>query len=99
MDFQEILKELINQDITGEMFGCGDMPKILPNIGMWEEKENKGGEGEGDHRHVVYFFEDHDVFIKLDGYYTSYDGTSWDSMSEAYAVLPQQEVITVYKAV
>jgi len=96
MKFKEILAALRQLGYSGADFGEG-LPLSLKKIGKIELKECVGGEGEGDHRHVVYYLEDHDIFIKLDGYYTSYDGTSWDDIDQLYEVVPQQEVITVYK--
>jgi len=42
---------------------------------------------------VVYEFMDHDVFIRLDSYFSSYETSEWNDMCE---VLPEQQTITVY---
>jgi hypothetical protein len=72
----------------------------LEGIGHVEVIENVGGEGEGDHRHLVFHLTAADgdcQYFKLDGYYSSYGGTEWDS-SDIYEVRPKQKTITVYEA-
>lgn len=96
MNFKEILAQLKKLGYTGEGIGEG-LPASLEKIGKIELKEDVGGEGEGDHRHIVYYLEDHDVFIRLNGYYTSYDGTTWNDISDLHEVFPQQRVITVFE--
>lgn len=71
---------------------------ISPELGEEIEIEQVGGEGEGSHWHSVKYFKDHDVYIKVTGYYSSYNGTDfdegWDCCSE---VRPEQKTITVYQ--
>lgn len=66
-------------------------------LGQMVEVDSYGGEGQGDTWYSVKHFVDHDVYIKVDGYYTSYEGTSfyggWTCCSE---VKPVQKTITVY---
>jgi len=56
-----------------------------------------GGEGKGEDWWKVFHFIDHDVYIKVQGFYQSYSGTEfydgWDSCTE---VKPQEVVVTVY---
>lgn len=65
---------------------------------IWEEVAQYGGEGQGDTWYSVKYFPNDDVYIKVSGYYTSYNGTSfddwWDSCSE---VKPIEKTITVYE--
>jgi hypothetical protein len=64
----------------------------------WEEVDQVGGEDEGSHWHSVKYFKDHDVYIKVTGWYSSYDGTDFESWDEACSeVQPQQKTITVYE--
>jgi|SRR6185369_6055293 len=35
-----------------------------------------------------------DIYVKLEGYYSSYEGTDWDTVSK---VKPHKETVTVYK--
>ena len=64
----------------------------------WEEVAQEGGEGEGDIWYSVKYFPDHDVYIRIDGFYQSYIGVEfyngWDCCSE---VRPKEKTITVYE--
>ena len=51
-----------------------------------------GGEGDGDYAERV--FQHENVFVKITGYYSSYEGTDWDEISE---VQPKQKTVTVYE--
>ena len=42
----------------------------------------------------VYAFKEHNVFIKMTGYFSSYDDTEWGDFFE---VVPEQKTITVYE--
>lgn len=71
---------------------------ISSSIPEWKEVHQQGGEGEGDHWESVKYFPDHDVYIKVTGYYQSYNGTEFyggykDCCSE---VRPEEKTITVY---
>lgn len=63
----------------------------------WEEVDSYGGEGQGETWYTVKYFRDHDVYIRVDGYYTSYNGVEfdkgWDACKE---VRPRKKTITVY---
>lgn len=64
----------------------------------WKEIDQVGGEDEGSHWHSVKYFKDHDVYIKVTGWYSSYNGTDFESWDEACSeVRPQQKTITVYE--
>lgn len=91
----EVLKEKI-KDVSA--FAYGDYNQAELGLGEIEEIEQAGGEGEGEHWHSVKYFKDYDVYIRVDGYYTSYNGTDfyeeWNSCSN---VRPVQKTITVYE--
>lgn len=57
------------------------------------EVEDFGGEGQGDTRYVV--FSVGDQFFRVDGYYASWDGTTWESPNP-YEVEPVQVMVTEY---
>ena len=65
---------------------------------QYTEVFQKGGEGEGDEWYSVKYFPQHDVYIRVDGWYQSHNGTEfyegWGCCSE---VRPQEKVITVYE--
>lgn len=65
-------------------------------LGSIEEVEQVGGEGEGDTWYSVKYFKDHGVYIKTDGFYSSYNGTDF---YEGYGreVKPEQKTITVFQ--
>ena len=67
-------------------------------IGEYKQIEQYGGEGEGETWYVVYHFVEHDVYIRVDGFYQSYNGTEfydgWDCCRE---VRPKEKTITVYE--
>lgn len=71
--------------------------EILFQLGLGdiESIEQVGGEGEGEVYYVVYYFKDHDVYIRINGYYQSYHGTDW--YNQPIVVTPQQKTITVYE--
>lgn len=73
--------------------------KFREQLGLnWKEVDQYGGEGQGDTWYSVKYFSEHDVYIKVEGYYQSYNGTEfydgWDCCSE---VKPTQKIITVYE--
>lgn len=71
----------------------------VPDFGTVRVVENFGGEGQGDQRYIVFKLTDEfgdEHFFKVDGYYASYDGSSWDG-SELYQVTPREKTITVYE--
>lgn len=57
-----------------------------------------GGEDEGSHWTRTYYFTDHDVYLKVTGYYQSHYGTDfdggWDCVKE---VKPKEKTITIYE--
>lgn len=65
-------------------------------LGKVIEVEQKGGEGQGDEWYSVKHFVDHDVYIKTEGYYSSYNGTDFYE-GYGHEVRPQEITITVYR--
>lgn len=70
---------------------------------FWEkagvtEVENWGGEGEGDSiGYTLKFTVDGEtVYLKLEGYYNSWDGTDW-SEAEVKLVKPVERMVTFYE--
>lgn len=69
------------------------------NIPHFECVEEVGGEGQGEHWHIVYYFREIDIYIKITGYYQSYDGVSIDSSYDysCREVRPKDKIIVVYE--
>lgn len=65
---------------------------------LFEHVETSGGEGQGDHQHIVFKTTDvlNDVqYWKKEGYYNSYDGGEWDG--DFGQVTPIERVVTFYE--
>ena len=54
-----------------------------------------GGEGKGEDYWLVAYFEKYDVYIRIDGWYTSYEGSNFDG--DPYIVEPKEKVVIVYE--
>jgi len=68
MTAEEILEKVEMEGISVSNFAYGDF-EAPEGVGEWEEVDQVGGEGEGDHWHSVKYFKDHDVYIKTIGFY------------------------------
>ena len=93
MNFQEIKTILDANGVTLNDFARGRNLN-LPEIGESKEVQQKGGEGEGEEWYSVRYFKDHDIFIRIDGWYQSYEGTTFEN--DYYEVFPKQVTITEY---
>jgi len=62
----------------------------------WEEVAQKGGEGEGDEWYSVKYFPQHDIYIRVDGWYQSHNGTEFDGWGCCTEVRPKEVLVTVY---
>jgi hypothetical protein len=73
----------------------------VPEVGAVEVVERVGGEGEGDHKHIVFritpMWTSVTRYFKKNGYYSSYDGTDWDGAF--FEVEPVRKTVTVYEEV
>lgn len=94
LTFEEIKDKLNNGAIDRHDFGdeeyTGDNPVTmtttygditgpqLDRLGPALIVHTHSGEGDGHTETVVRWFPDHDVYVQLDGWYSSYDGTDWD---------------------
>ena len=76
MTFNELVKEINDAGITKENFGFGhrNFNEKFTNTKV----DQQGGEGEGEYWYVVRYFSEHDIYIKLEGFYTSYDGVDFN---------------------
>lgn len=58
-------------------------------VGPHKEVDSYGGEDQGSEWYTVKHFTDHDVYIRVDGYYSSYNGTDFDGQ-ELQEVFPTE---------
>lgn len=73
---------------------------ILDEIGECIEVDSHGGEGQGEDWHSVKFFPDHNVYLKVEGFYQSYNGTEfYNGWGDCFEVTPKEKVIIVYEKV
>lgn len=82
-------------DAAGEFLDAVESPSevIFEGLGTVKHVLTEGGEGQGDSYYGI--FSIGDQFFRMDGYYSSWDGISWDGVS-LYEVEPQQVTITEY---
>lgn len=94
MSFEEI-KELLQEKTRKSEFEEleGDRDDLWGVVKMVKQE---GGEGEGESYQIVNHFVTHDVYIRLRGFYSSYDGVDFDGY-DYEQVEPVQKTITVYK--
>lgn len=90
----EILKEKIER-VDDFAYGYFDQKEL--GLGKIEEVDSYGGEGQGEKWYSVKYFVDHDVYIRVDGFYSSYNGTDFEGWGECKEVRPQTKQITVYE--
>ena len=74
--------------------------EFLNHLGLGEikEVEQKGGEGEGDEWYSIKYFPKHQLWIKIDGWYTSHHGTDFDESFDSCCkeVIPVEKTVIVY---
>lgn len=71
---------------------------VLNELGLGEVEDiyQRGGEGQGTKWYQVWYFKDHDVYLRIDGHYTSYDGVDFFD-GYGYQVFPKEKTITIYE--
>ena len=71
---------------------------ILNELGLGKvvEVDQYGGEGQGDRWWSVKHFVDHNVYIKITGHYSSYNGTDFYA-GYGKEVKPAEKVVTVFE--
>jgi hypothetical protein len=63
--------------------------------------EDVGGEGQGDHCHLVYLVtkDEDSVYFKIDGWHNSFDGCNYDSSSDLEIVEPYMKEVRDWRQV
>lgn len=99
-DTPEILAEVERLKKISDRGWSHESKAYVNLLGLGEiiEVEQEGGSEQGSSWHTVKYFKDHDVYIRTDGYYSSYEGTEFYN-GFGYEVKPEQVMITVYKKV
>jgi hypothetical protein len=105
MTIVELREELKALNITGENFkdalkGWRDLKvaDLKEKFGDYKEVYSKGDrEGGGEDSEWVVHFLEHDIYLSVTGFYSSYNGTDWDS--DITQVAPYEQTIIVYKNV
>jgi hypothetical protein len=95
MDKEFIIKEIKKQLENGTDYN--DVKLDAYNI---EEQDQEGGEGQGEEYFVVYKVtkDDNTIYVKADGYYTSYEGYNFE-FPDVYEVVESEKMIKYWKAI
>ena len=80
------VQEFAYEDYSSEELGLGEVKVV----------DSYGGPDKGSTWYKVQYFVEHDVYIRTDGWYSSYDGTYFD---EGYGsvVKPVEKMVTFYE--
>jgi len=73
-----------------------EQQEIIDQLGEVKQVYSRGGEGKGDEWSRVQHFVDHDVYIRVDAYYASYEGTDFDGAS-VYVCKPIEKTVVFYE--
>jgi hypothetical protein len=97
MTYPEIIEVLKNK-ITLEEFAEENYDEEHIGLGNIREVYQQGGEGKGDYWKSVKHFVEHDVYIQVIGFYSSYNGVLFEDWeSSCNQVIPKEKTITVYE--
>ncbi len=93
---EEIIEILEKNEIDACVFGYMDYSSKDLGLGEVKEVQQEGGEGEGEAWNSVQYFKDHDVYLRVDATYTSYNGCDFDD-STIKEVKPVERMVTFYE--
>jgi hypothetical protein len=96
MKVEEIFEKLKSEGVSVDSFAYGDFDSEELGFGEFDEVDQYGGEGQGDTWYSVKYFPKFDLYIRTDGYYSSYNGTDFDN-GYGEEVKPVQKTITVFE--
>ena len=94
MTAKEIIA-VLEKNMSVSEFAYDDFDSVELGLGEYEEVDQHGGEDEGSDWWSVKYFKDHDVYIKVSGFYSSYSGTEFEGYG--FEVKPKEKTITVYE--
>lgn len=106
MNHKEIKEKLREMDITPSILSDMRVEKptkyqdqkdidFVSIFGYIKEVVHEGGEGQGDNYTHVWYFIDHDVYLRVDAFYSSYNGVDYDGCDFEW-VIPKEKMIIVY---
>ena len=94
LTFQQIV------DLLDENYNLNDFKYLHDenngDLGDVKQVYHYGGSDKGTHYETVNHFVDHDVYIKLEGYYTSDSGVEYDGYYYE-EVKPKEKLVIVYE--
>ena len=100
ISLETIVKELRDNDISPCDFAHGDFDPlvVLNQLGTIKEVDQYGGEGMGDTWYSVKHFVNYDTYVKINGFYSSYDGVDFGNYEQCMRIVtPKEKTITVYE--
>ena len=104
--YEDYDEPMVPEDFQPELNVSDDWSKRLERIKNYRKflfgeivmVDRYGGEGEGETWYVVHHFVDHDLYIRTDGFYQSYNGVEfYDGWGCCREVRPKEKTITVYE--
>lgn len=96
MTAQSIIKHLEDSDVSLQSFAHEDYDVKALDLGEIVEVKQKGGEDQGSEWFSVKHFKEHDVYLLVPGYYSSYDGVNFDGWESVYEVKPKEVNVMRY---
>lgn len=91
----QILELIKEKKISWNDLGKGYVDWEEYGFGKVKTVDEYGGEGMGEKYYHVYHFVDHDVYIRIDGYYQSYNGAEFENAP--YEVKPVERTVIFYE--
>jgi hypothetical protein len=88
-DYQYPFRELTSPE-------WDEVGTLETSLGTVEEVEQVGGEGQGEHAHVVLKTVSTGQLFRINGHYDSYNGTDWD-YAKLYEVRAVTKTVVVYE--
>lgn len=95
--FAEILEILEEKIINVEKFAHEYFDESDLNLGEIKLEAKYGGSDKGSTWYRVFLFVEHDIYIRVDGWYSSGNGVDFDGWSDCSEVRPTEKTIVVYE--
>jgi hypothetical protein len=92
----EQILEKIQANMSVQEFAYEDYSPEELELGEVKVVDSYGGPDKGSTWYKVQYFVEHDVYIRTDGWYSSYDGTYFDD-GYGSVVKPVDKVVTFYE--